>query len=154
MLLDPIHSWVDVGEGRGLRIRLQAWTASKGCEIVVNFRKAPHALQCSGPVVWKGCRDGALPICWPLLSCIIPTLFAYFLACHTAFYIFNFLFFMSCSISNHCRGKAPQCLLWKRNCSRPTLWLVTVFSNPVLPAVHIKYCTQFPLFACSVMINE
>ena len=27
-------------------------------------------------VVWKRCRDGVLPICWPLLSFIIPTLFA------------------------------------------------------------------------------
>ena len=44
---------------------------------------------------WKICRDVALPIRWPLLSCIIPTLFAYFLACHP--YIFLhfqcFLFF-------------------------------------------------------------
>ena len=28
-------------------------------------------------VVWKRCREAALPICWPLLSCILPTLFAY-----------------------------------------------------------------------------
>ena len=39
------------------------------------FRKTSmHCLT----VVWKRCRDGALPICWPLLSCIIPTLFAHF----------------------------------------------------------------------------
>ena len=37
-------------------------------------------------IVWNRCRDGALPTSWPLLSCIIPTLFAYFLACHP--YIF------------------------------------------------------------------
>ena len=42
-------------------------------------------------IVWKRCRDGALPICWPLLLCIIPTLFAYFVACHP--YIF-FTFFV------------------------------------------------------------
>ena len=50
---------------------------------------------CCLTVVWKRYRDGALPICWPLLFCIIPTLFAYFLACHlTPFYIFNV--FKSC----------------------------------------------------------
>ena len=27
-------------------------------------------------------RDGVLPICWPLLSCIIPPLFVYFLTCY------------------------------------------------------------------------
>ena len=37
---------------------------------------------CCLMVVWKRCRDGVLPIHWPLLSCIIPTLFAYFFACH------------------------------------------------------------------------
>ena len=62
-------------------MRLQPWTASKGCELVVRFSPM-HCLT----VVWKRCRDGALPICWPLLSCIIPTLFAYFLARHP--YIF------------------------------------------------------------------
>jgi len=32
--------------------------------------------------VWKRCRDEALPnYMWPLLSCIIPNLFAYLLAC-------------------------------------------------------------------------
>ena len=36
----------------------------------------------------------ALWIHWPLLSCIIPALFAYFLACiPTSFYIFNVFFF-------------------------------------------------------------
>ena len=44
-------------------------------------------------VVWN-CRDGALPICWPLLSCIVPILFAYSLACHS--YIFlHFQCFLS-----------------------------------------------------------
>ena len=45
----------------------------------------------------KRCRDGALPIRWPLLSCIIRTLFAYFLACHPYiflhFYCFYFYFY-------------------------------------------------------------
>ena len=56
-----------------------AISASKGCELVIRCRKTPmHCLT----VVWKRCRDGALPLCWPLLSCIIPFLFAYFLVCH------------------------------------------------------------------------
>ena len=48
---------------------------------------------CCVSVVWKRCRDGALPICWLLLSCIIPTLFPYFLACHPYIFIFLFLYF-------------------------------------------------------------
>ena len=69
-------------------------------------------------VVWKRCRDGALPICWPLLSCIIPTLFAYFLACHpyiffTFLMIFFFLFLhffgVNLSYSVH------RCDKWPRN---------------------------------------
>ena len=52
-------------------------------QLVARFRKTSmHCLT----AVWKRCRDGGLPICWPLLSCIIPTLFAHFLACHP--YIF------------------------------------------------------------------
>ena len=34
------------------------------------------------------CRSGALPTHWPLLLCIIPALFAYFLACHPYIFIF------------------------------------------------------------------
>ena len=59
-------------------------------ELVVRFRKTPlHCLT----IVWKRCRDGALPIYWPLLSCIIPTLFAYTFwhAIPTSFYVFIFL---------------------------------------------------------------
>ena len=41
-------------------------------------------------------KDVGIALChtWPLLSCIIPTLFAYFLACHP--YIFLLFFSISC----------------------------------------------------------
>ena len=47
-------------------------------------------------VLWKRCRDGALPIRWPLLSCIIPTLFAHFLACHPYIFLHFKCFLYSC----------------------------------------------------------
>ena len=50
---------------------------------------------CCLTVVWKRCRDGALPIRWPLLLCIIPTLFAYFLACHPYISFTFFIFFFN-----------------------------------------------------------
>ena len=52
----------------------------------------PHAL------VWKRCRDGALPIifcCWALVLCIIPTLFAYFLACNSYIFLHSSLVYYS-----------------------------------------------------------
>ena len=64
---------------------------------MVHFRNTPmHYLTAVGKNVL---RDGALPICWPLLSCIIHTLFAYFLACHP--YISNvfFIFFLFSSLT-------------------------------------------------------
>ena len=51
---------------------------------------------CCLTVVWKRCRDGALPIRWPLLSCIIPTLFAHFLACHPYIFLHFKCFLYSC----------------------------------------------------------
>ena len=58
----------------------------------INISMDGSRLGCCLTVVWKRCRDGALPIHWPLLSCIIPTLFAYFLARHP--YIFLHFYFL------------------------------------------------------------
>ena len=59
------------------------------CTFSESWDCAMHCLT----VVWKRCKDGALPICWPLLSSIIPTLFAYFVACHPYILIHLWSFF-------------------------------------------------------------
>ena len=56
------------------------------------FHKDPHHCLTA---VWKRCMDGALPVCWPLLLYIIPTLFAWMPSLH----LFTYLnFFKSCEI--------------------------------------------------------
>ena len=72
-----------------------AWTADWSvCETQLPMQSINNCIDgsrfssqgCCLTVAWKRSKDGTLPIRWPLLSCIIPTLFAYFLACHP--YIF------------------------------------------------------------------
>ena len=63
----------------------------------------------SNCIVWKRSRDGALPVHWPLLWCIIPALFAYFLACHP--YIYNvFFYFLVWNIA--CVHRKTHHLTW------------------------------------------
>ena len=89
-----------------------AWTADWSvCETQLPMHSINNCIDgsrfssqgCCLTVAWKRCRDGTLPIRWPLVSCIIPTLFAYFLACHipTSFYIFN-VFYLLVSILFWC----------------------------------------------------
>ena len=84
---------------------------------------------CCLAVVWKRCRDGALPICWPLLSCIIPTLFAYFLACHPYIFLhflkfFIFLYILAAYPGSFSGGKEPGCMwqTWMCNHNVNKVW--------------------------------
>ena len=67
---------------------------------------------CCVTAVWKRCRDGAL--CRSLLSCIIPTLFAYFLVCHPYIFLFScFYTFSLVLISVTARLKSWQECQWQ-----------------------------------------
>ena len=92
--------------------------------------------------VWKRCRDGALPICRPLLSCIISTLFVYFLACHP--YIFlRFLSLVSqgsphalprskCTPKIPVHSHASECTPMTPVCSHCSLWSSVVRGGSVV----------------------
>ena len=56
---------------------------------------------CNLTVVWKRYRDGALPIRWPLLPCIIiPTLFAYSLVPRPSPQLSSLVSLVACSTNN------------------------------------------------------
>ena len=97
---------------------------------------------CTNCIVWKRCRDWALPVytCRPLLSCIIPTLVAYFLACHsyTSFYISNVFSYLlvvyrqaEIWIWNSCGKVVSAALAWALVWARPRSFTVCSSCNPV-----------------------
>ena len=100
--------------------------------------------------------DGAFPLCWSLLSCIIPTLFAYFLAYIFYIFVYGSILCIAPPIL-HKMYTVSYLLLWVyhmyTNCCRVLLlyirWSLIYVVLYVLLWVHLMYSNY-----CGVLLKK